>query len=374
MTTTIQPAASEGITSREPVVTERQTPAVKIWACLGVVSLLCFAYLWTAWITSGKAKTVHVGTNPLPHWMHVEFLVWEIGGLFVFAGFVWFFLVRPWRREGHITTDGLLVIAFLTLYWQDPLGDASGAWFTYNAGMINFGSWLGNVPGHLLPNANRMPEPLVWVWPIYVYCCLGMVLLATWLLRRFKARHPQMGTLGTVVTLFVGFWIFDAVLETCFNWMGIYVYTGSIHGVTIFSGSYFQFPLYEAILFGTTWASWTCLHYFRNDKGESFAERGLEKLRVTGWKRTGVRLLGLIGALNLLFMITYNLPAQYFGVHQGAWPKSIVSKSYLTDGLCGPGTSYACPGPLIPIAHPGSAHVDPSGNLVVPSGKTLAGS
>jgi hypothetical protein len=62
----------------------------------------------------------------------------------------------------------------------------------------------------------------------------------------------------------------------------------------------------------------------------------------------------------------YNIPVNYFGMHVESPAPDVVNRSYLMDGICGPGTTYACPGKDVPIPTRESAHVDPQGQLVEP--------
>lgn len=43
---------------------------------------------------------------------------------------VYYLIVRPWRRERRLTLDGMLVIGFASIYWQDPLANYTQNWFT----------------------------------------------------------------------------------------------------------------------------------------------------------------------------------------------------------------------------------------------------
>jgi hypothetical protein len=83
-------------------------------------------------------------------------------------------------------------------------------------------------------------------------------------------------------------------------------------------------------------------------------------------RKAGIRLLALIGLGNVLFFFVYNMPQGILGLYSSPWPQDILDRSYLTDGLCGPGTSYACPGPGVPIPRPDSAHLGPNGELMIP--------
>jgi hypothetical protein len=148
--------------------------------------------------------------------------------------------------------------------------------------------------------------------------------------------------------------------------LGLYAYPGAIPGWTVNQGKYYQFPIYQVVLTSGLFTAWASIRYFRNDKGQTIAERGIERVQAGPRAHTGLRLLALIGVCNAVFAVVYIVPSQFFALHAGAWPKDIVDRSYLTDGLCGPGTTYACPGSDVPIPRPRSSHLGPDGNLVPP--------
>jgi hypothetical protein len=109
------------------------------------------------------------------------------------------------------------------------------------------------------------------------------------------------------------------------------------------------------------------LLYFRNDRGETWAERGLSELGGSERRKTLLRFLALAGVLNMIYLFTYFLPWQLFSLNSDPWPKSIAGKSYMRAGYdCGAETAYACPGPDIPVPRPHSIPVGPKGDLVRP--------
>ena len=60
---------------------------------------------------------------------------------------IYYFIIRPWRRERRITTDGMLMVAFGLLFFQDPLLNYFNTWCTYNTWLWNRGSWVLDIPG-----------------------------------------------------------------------------------------------------------------------------------------------------------------------------------------------------------------------------------
>jgi hypothetical protein len=62
---------------------------------------------------------VKPGPTRPPGWMKPVMDLWQIAGLLGAAFCLYWFVLRPWRRERRLTVDGLLVLAFATLWFQD---------------------------------------------------------------------------------------------------------------------------------------------------------------------------------------------------------------------------------------------------------------
>ena len=353
-----------------PELEPRPVNPVKIWAATGAGFIALQGYVYSAWILSGDAVRTPTGPTPVPGYMRWSAHASEVivVGLVIFFGYG--FLVRPWRRERRVTLDGLLYLAFFTLYWADPLLNYGQTWATYNSVFFNLGSWTMHIPGWIAPRNNLFPEPLLWAGGLYPTWMFGATIMAGAVMRRAKQRRPAIGTLGLLGTCLAFFMVFDFVSELTFMRLGLYTYAGSIDWLTFFHGHYYQFPVYEVLLFPLAWTGFAALRYFRDDKGRTFAERGIDNLRISPAKKNGLRFLALAGALNVLFFIS-NVPLAWFGLQADTWPHDIQKRSYLTDGICGPGTHYACPGPAVPILKPEGVHVSPDGELVVPPGTKL---
>lgn len=329
------------------------------WAALGAATLVLALYIFGSWIASGPEATPK-GPTPMPGWMSMLLDAQEIAYPLLFAVCVYIFFVRPWRRERRLTTDGMLAIACISLYWQDPIANYVNPWFQYNTAFFNYGSWAGQIPGFVAPNG-VVAEPLLVVGPIYLFMLLPGIISANYIMRAARARWPQMGRLGTIGLCFVYLATLDFVLECLWIRTGFYAYGGTIDWLTIWRGHYYQFPIYESAMFGGVWTVWACIRYFRNDKGETIAERGIEQLTAKPRTKTLVRTLALVGAFNLAYLV-FAVGWIWISVYQSPWPDDIVNRSYL-NGLCGEGTAYACPGPAVPIFRPDSAYITPKGDL-----------
>src|SRR5271168_5431238 len=134
---------------------------VKWWAAVGAVYLVFMVAVLTNWVLSPLFKTVPVGPTPVPTFMKVAVVFFEVISIPAILGCFYFMVVKPLRSEGKLSVDGALTIAFATVWFQDPLSAYSGTWFTYNAWALNFGSWVNSVPfatGKAAPGA-MLVEP-----------------------------------------------------------------------------------------------------------------------------------------------------------------------------------------------------------------------
>lgn len=346
-------------------------PAIKAWAVVGAVFLAFQAYVYVRWISGPYFKRVPTGPSHVPGYMHVFTDVWIPGGIVAMLGVLYWFVVRPWRRDGEPSTDGLLCLAWLTVLWQDPLVDYVSRQFTWSSVVPNMGSWVADVPGWISPvhPGATVVEPLPFNGPLYVYALFTQGLLCCWVMRRFHRRFPNVGTLGLMGIGWLFTAVFDLVMEVSWSVMGFYAYGGSIKSLSVFPGHYFQWPLYEAFFWGMSWSAWASLRYFKNDKGETLVERGITEMNVSKRKRTVYRFLAIVAAGNI-FYLSYIVVFNFMGLQGEAWPKSVQDRSYLTNLMCGPGSvpPQACTGPSLPIPTQGSLYFNNKGQLVVPKG------
>ena len=364
MTEILTTAAPVAMKPPVTVAETRTVKAVKWWAVIGACFVALQAYIYIAWFVTGNAVTTPTGPDELPTWMRWCVYFQEIFSPLVAAACVYHFIIRPWRRERRLTLDGMLIISFALLVWQDPLLNYWAPTVTDNAAFANLGSWSANIPGWSAPNGNLYVEPLIWVCSAYVgFMFLGVVVISA-IMRRAKARWPHLGKVGVVLVAFGAALVFDIVAETIWLRTGMYSYPGAIRSLSLFPGKYYQLPLYESVLYVATWTAWACLRHFRDDKGETMAERGIDDVRGTPRQKTSLRLLAIVGACNVIYLVGFALPWGWFALHADPWPDDVLKRSYLTNGMCGPGTRYACPGPGRPNNRPESWHLDPEGGLV----------
>jgi uncharacterized membrane protein YhaH (DUF805 family) len=351
-----------------------KTQPVVYWAVAGGLMLAFIAYVLIRWITGPYFKSVPGGPTTVPSGQHAALLVIQIGGTAIAVACIYWFLIRPWRRNGQPTSEGLLAVCYGLLYIQDPVSIGGGYWFTYNSTMWNRGSWVPYLP--LFNNPDGKPgqmlaEPVFGMGSGYVYFWILLVAASFLGFRMMKKRFPRLGTPGALVVAYLIPVLGDVVLEG-FIWMktGFYAYPGA-PGPHLFGGQASAYPILEGILIGFLIAPYALLRYYKDDKGYTFVERGIDKVKVGRNGKVLLRFLALLAVAQGIYFFCYNIWAYQIGVHQQTWPKAVQQRSYFLNGACGTGTNKLCPGPAVPNIRPNSAYITPSGGVGLPPGVHL---
>jgi hypothetical protein len=313
------------------------------WATAGAAVVIFQLYLYGRWVASGPEPTPR---PPMPAHIAASAVVLEVIGMAALAAFVWQFVLGPWRRNGRLPGDGILLLAYFTCFWQDLGSNYLHYWVVYNPAWVNLGSWYGFIPGWVPPLANRQPAPLLFFLPMYPVIGFGFTLIGCAALRRAEVRWGRLSPLRRFGVAVVVLYTLDLVLEVAWLRVGVYSYTGVIPSLTLFSGRYYQFPIYIVVFWGTPWAALTCLRYARNDRGETIVEHGSDRLGLSPWRRNAVRFLALAAACNLAWLF-FNVAGAAMSTQTHRWADDITGRAYFSY-LCSARTTYACPGGVAP--------------------------
>jgi hypothetical protein len=365
-TTHARPARSASPT--DPT-SDNKTPAIKIWAGIGLAFVLVHVYIIGKWITGPNFKHVPQGPSQPPTWMRVELIGWQVVSIPAVLALLYFLVIRPWRRDRHVGIDGLFVIAGFSIFCQDVWSSAGNHWFTYNASMVNFGSWANDVPwfnaygkpGHMLV------EPILFLPAAYAYNMTIAAAVGCWVMRKFKSRRPQTSTAGIVAFGFVAMCAFDVLLEgIIFLPLGVFEYGGGHWN--LFSNTYHRYPLNEMVTIGAVFTALATLKFFRDDRGLTVVERGVDKLGLSPGKTLALRAFAVVGFVNLAMFAFYNVPNTLIGINGEPWPADLQQRSYFLNGICGEGTDRACPGGSNPHINDHSVYPNTHGGITVPDG------
>ncbi|MFA5938922.1 MAG: spirocyclase AveC family protein [Sinimarinibacterium sp.] len=341
------------------------TVPIKWFAVLGASWLAFQLYVWGSWILSPDFALVQAppGDEERRFWIK-SFELCSIG---IAIWCLYHYTFKPLIRDRRLTTDGLIIGVMPWLCFQDPFGLYAAPWWNYSAHFTSFGNWMNQVPGAIAPNAHFIPEPIFAVSTFYVYL-LGiplLVILAA--MRAWKRRYPTSSPMTIfMVGIGAGF-IYDVIIEGLGCQVGIWAFTGAIREYSIFGGSWNQYPLYEMVFWGGMSGLLANVMYWTNDKGQTFAERGVEKVKTSPAGKGLLRYLAILGVFQSILFVTYSMPIQFFAMNGDGVPEN--TPAHLRTG-CGEGSAYACIEPGMPINRVGQ-RLDGQPGMVVSPDMTL---
>jgi hypothetical protein len=317
----------------------KSSPPIVWLARLGALFVVFQVYVYLRWIFSDKFVATPSGPDAVPATTMAWIRFWEVGC--VVAGvFLVGWIVRKTRRDGEFPAVGVFVVAWLLAAWQDVGVNATRPVFAYNSGFFNMGTWGEFIPGWVDKGAEN-PQPIIYFLASYIVLTPLAIMGIDKLIGRIRKAAPRLNKAGVMAVMLVLFIVLDIVMEQYFHRIKLWTYLRVDHDWSIFTGTLYQFPLYEGIAFGGVVSVLSIAIYcFRDAEGRMISDVGIEKLRN---KRAVpvVRILALTAIFNLImmvFMLGFNLVNQ----HADTQPAESVP-SYLHHEMCGVGPNPPCP-------------------------------
>jgi hypothetical protein len=329
-------AASEPIAEPVPIRTIRP---VLFWSSVGAACIAFAAYVYSSWIVSGNAAPVAPGSDPMPGGTKLAIVAFQIACPILALGAI-VYVVRKSLSERQLCVEAAVVIGSAIAWWHDPLINWFRPVLFYNAGLVNYGNWMQNVPGSLSPGSRFMAEPVLMIGMIYIWMPLTMGKLAKWAMGRARHRWPRLGPVRTFCCGWLAVYVIEFPLEIFAVRHGLLGYPASIPGVTLWPGQTMQIPLYGPILWSLVLSSSGALMFFRNAKGHIRVEAGIETLHSARVKGL-LRVLAVTGFLHVVAIGMYDLPVNLAGFYAGP---TKTYPTYLRTQYCGPDTPRPCAG------------------------------
>jgi Spirocyclase AveC-like len=330
-----------------PMVMPRKARPVLWWAAVGAAAVALQTWIYGSWIASDDFRTVTIGRSEVPG--HERVWAWILQILFSAAALAAItFVVRTCVKQRRLTLEAKILLAWWAVIWLDPSANYFRPQYFFNSYYVNMGSWAGHIPGWVSRGGSNLPFPFMIDFASYTNSVLATVVGAH-LMRAVRRRRPQTGALGLVLVAWaflslVVFCVEDLLIRT--GWL---VWNG-IPGVTLWAHSRMAIPLTEVLVWGATQTALAALFFFKDDRGQVVVERGLDRVPVTGWRRTAVSAMAIIGFATAA-QLAYGVISAPLGFYVGRQPDI---PSYLRNGACGEGTPYRCPGPDVPVLLPGN--------------------
>lgn len=107
------PPVTESLGGAASLGAQVQSPVkpVRIWAAIGGAILAFQLYVWIRWITGPNFERVPTGPSDPPMFMKAILMTWTGVIVVGLPASLYYFIIRPWRRERRITLDGMLLVA-----------------------------------------------------------------------------------------------------------------------------------------------------------------------------------------------------------------------------------------------------------------------
>lgn len=330
----------------------RQINPVLVWAMVGALFMAFELYVWGTWVGSANFGRVTVtGADSVSPLTRLVIQITEVISPVITFAIIGRFLLWPLFRERRLTTDGMLVIAWFFLWFQDPMGNLVSTQLYYSSAWVSMGSWtLGSFPGWISPAGNHLPEPILVMGFGYLWLGFSAGVAANWAMRKVRDRWPRTSALELMLLALALCTALDIGAEVALSAAGTFAWPCAIKGLSLFHGKPYQFPMYEGLLFGATIAAGGVLRFFRDDKGQTWVERGLDRLTFPKPAVTAIKFLAIFGFMHLFMATVYSVPMNWFGMHSDT---CLRYPSHLENNMCvvGPDRDQ-CPGPGIAMPRP----------------------
>jgi len=315
------------------------TPWYRLWATIGVLFLLLMAITQGRWIASPSFTPSPVGSDPMPPVQYVFIYAMQVVSFTWFLLVMWFFVLRPLLRTGKLSIDGKIAIGMGTCWWMDAMYNYVQLTWYYNAHTVNMGSWGSFLPGSIAPGQEHFPEPLLnaaflWYSSFATFGLLGSKIYA--------ALRAKLGPNSPFIAVFIVYLCFvveDIIFQNTYIRTGNFGYTATWGKFTIFAGTRYQYPLYEALVYSVCLLSIMLLRSHLNEHGDSAVERGLHASGLSQAKKNWCGLLSVVGFCQVIVLFGWMLPYQMFALQVDTFAPL---PSYLRAGMCGVGTQTAC--------------------------------
>jgi hypothetical protein len=191
------------------------------------------------------------------------------------------------------------------------------------------------------PDCGRTPEPIIFAPLLESFGVLGCAIVAAVAVRWARTRWPGISTFRLICMLIGGGLIVELIMEPPIIAFGLWNYAPGPFAIPVGAG--LHFPLITAVAGAFWFGPLVAARIFKDDKGQTFLERGME--HYSSRRRKTVTFLAVYAFYQIVTWGPGSLTMLY-SPFQREWPKI---PSYLLNGVCDApgvtGTRYGpCPG------------------------------
>ena len=319
-----QPADSTYMTGRRggnsrnsfPHAVAARSDSVTAWAIWGAIWTLIALNAWVRWAMSDTLfgpVPIQPG-DVMDAGKLVALRVLEVISTLVVLQCVYQCAWKPWRRDGKVGLDAMLLLGGVIGFSADSLLNLHDLLFAFNSYSVNLGVWTSFMPFYTGGPA-RYAESLLWGFPMYVYFGITASLAGCAIIGALRKHFPHITNAGAYAVAYIAFIVGDFILEnTIIRTTHAYMFTKTYEPLTVFAGTMYQFPLYESYCAAAVSLGFTIIRQSALDSPDrlSFVERGAGRLAPA--LQMPARVLAVVGACGALFILAYHLPFNWLGV------------------------------------------------------------
>jgi hypothetical protein len=319
-------------------------------ALAGLPFLLWETWTVVAWLADGPQSISGYSSHGSGSWYGARLLE---GTMILISIVVAGYLVRGCvRARRFFTFDMLFCLAAGTVVWADSGPNLFLPTFLASSNWVNLNGMCGHMPFVVNPDCGRVPDPILFNFLSDFFGLLGLAVVAAALITRARSRWPGVSNRRLFGMVLVGGIVADVIMETGVV-IPLRLWTYNVP-LSLPMGGGFRYPVLEMFVGGLFLGLVVAVRVFKNDRGETLVEQGLE--RYSPRARTGITLLALYGFVQLVTWIPGTLPMLPMGFYQPRW-KDLPA--HVINGVCDApgfsGTRYgpcpASPGYRMPGRH-----------------------
>ncbi len=293
----------------------RPSGKVWLWAALGLALVALAVTCWTAWLLSPQVTPVDPGSDPYSFGWVIRLT--EVISLSVFAGLLWFTLLRPAYHRRTLTLDGKLFLGGFFASVLDVLCQMFNPTWAMNAHSLNLGTWAGQFPGFAAPQADRWAWSLGWCMPAYIWLGVGAAILGCAYLDALRRWLPRLPTVGLYATVLGTFMVVFGCLATLWNRTGVYTYVSSPNALTLWADTTHRLPLTELLFISSYCLMFTWLRDGRGANDRCAVDRDVDALNVGAAMKTLLSTLAVCGWAGFTTVVAYQIPNDWVAMTGG---------------------------------------------------------
>lgn len=311
------------------------------WSAL-IGAVILFVEIWTlvAWLSDHPHQVNQFATIGSVNWWACT--IYESLGL-VLAIAVGSYVVRGCIRERRLTFDAAFLLSGSLMFWADANPNFFAPVLLYSSNFVNLNSPQGHMPFAINPVIGSMPDPILITVPLESCGLLAVAMAIGAVARWLRTRYPGISTQKLVGLLVLGGVVVEILVELPMVGFGLWTYTTPA-GISIPFGGGRRLSLIEVVA-GTSFLLLPALlRLFKNDRGETLVERGLQGKKPVA--RAVILVLAVYSFTEILAWGPALVPDLLSSLYERPWPHLA---NYLVNDTCDApgitGTAYGpCPG------------------------------